>query len=115
MPKTNSQVIQEALELLDVVQIGEAPAGEDYEATLSHLEDVLSAIDGRHRVGVDIPSDAIPDWAFVPVAKMVAGAVCLKFVLPEYRPLYNEGLRNLRAEAANESRVDGRPVKVDYF
>lgn len=115
MARTNNEVIEKALNLIGVCGIGDTPEGSDYATTLVHLEDVLEAIDTRHRVGVDIPSDAIPEWAFLPIAKMVAGSVSLEYELAQFNPLYRAGLRNLRAHAANESRVNGRPVRVDYY
>jgi len=115
MAKTNRAVVDRALKLLGVTPMHQGAEGEDYEIGKVHLDHVLEALDTEHRVGVDIASDNIPDWAFIPLAKMVAGSASLEFQRPQFEILYNRGLRSIRAHAAMESRVDGRPIRVDYF
>lgn len=115
MPKTNGEVIAQALSMIEVTPVGDTPSGEDYAEALVHLEDVLSAIDLRHQVGVEIPNNAIPDEFFLPIAKMVAGSVATVYSKPQYVSFYRAGLRNLRAQAAHESKVDGRSVQTSYF
>lgn len=115
MAKTNRNVIDRALKMIGVTPMHQAAEGEDYAIAKEHLDHVLAALDTEHQIGVDIVSDNIPDWAYIPLAKMVAGSSCLEFQKPQYEILYTRGLRSIRAYAANESRVDGRPVRVDYF
>jgi hypothetical protein len=115
MAKTNRNVIERALKMIGVTPMHQSPEGEDYEVAKAHLDHVLDALDTEHRVGVNIVSDNIPDWALIPLAKMVGGSSCLEFQRPQYEILYNRGLRSIRAYAAQENRVDGAPIKVDYF
>jgi len=115
MAKTNRNVIERALKMLGVTPMHQSPEGEDYEVAKAHLDHVLEALDTEHRVGTNIVSDNVPDWALIPLAKMVAGSSALEFQRPQYEILYNRGLRSIRAHAAMENRVDGRSVRVDYF
>jgi hypothetical protein len=115
MAKTNRNVIERALKMIGVTPMHQSPEGEDYETAKAHLDHVLEALDTEHQIGVDIVSDNIPDWALIPLAKMVGGSSCLEFQRPQYEILYNRGLRSIRSHANRETRVDGRPVKVDYF
>lgn len=115
MAKTDAEVITKALRLIGVVGIGDAPDGDDVRTTQPHLAHVLSALDAEHRVGLALVSGAIEDRAFIPLAKMVAGSVCTEYEVPQFQVLYNQGLRSLRAIAAEESRNPGRSIKTEYF
>lgn len=115
MAKTNSEVINEALRLIGVAPVGQAPDGEEYAVGLTHLNQALEALDEINQAGVAFTADAFPDWAHIPLAKMVAGSVCGVFSLDQYRPLYAEGLRAIKAKAANEARVPGAQVQATYF
>jgi hypothetical protein len=115
MAKTNRNVIERALKMLGVTPMHQSPEGEDYEVAKAHLDHVLHALDTEHRVGLDIVSDNIPDWALIPLAKMVAGSSSLEFQRPQFEVLYNRGLRSIRAYAAMENRVDGAPISVTYY
>ncbi len=112
MAKTNSEVISQALALIGVKPIGQAVSGEDYAATLVHLNQVLENLDEQHELAMSFTADAFPDWAHLPLANMVAGSVCPVFELPQFAGLYAKGLRQIKAKRAADTYV---PTPAVYY
>lgn len=115
MTKTKRETVTEALRHIGVVAGSETPDADDYAAAAGHYDSILAALDDLHEVAVSFTADAVPDWAYLPLAQMVAGSICTQFERPQYRGEYQNGLRAFRSYASNESRVDGDPVRTVYF
>lgn len=115
MAKTKRDVITEALRHIRVADIAEGASGEDYDRAAKIYDGVYAALDDLGEVGVSFPANVVPDWAYIPMVQMVAGRVCTAYNRPEFRGEYAAGLTAIRAYAANEARVSGRPAQANYF
>lgn len=115
MSKTKREVIHEALRHMGVLAFDDAAEAEDFERCSKHYDTILGQLDDLHEVAISFTADAVPEWAFTPLAMMVAGSVCTGYDLPQYRGEYQRGLRDFRRYAALEAHVEGRPVETVYF
>ena len=115
MSKTKREVIHEALRHMGVIDHGDAAPADEYERCSKHYDTILDQLDELHEVAISFTADAVPEWAFTPLALMVAGSVCTGFELPQYRGEYQRGLRDFRRYAALEAHVEGRSVETVYF
>jgi hypothetical protein len=108
MSKTKREVIHEALRHMGVIDHGDAAPADEYERCSKHYDTILDQLDELHEVAISFTADAVPEWAFTPLALMVAGSVCTGFE-------YQRGLRDFRRYAALEAHVEGRSVETVYF
>ena len=115
MAKTKADVIAEALRHIGVADIAEDVSGEDYARAEKVYDGLFAELDELQQIGITFTENVIPDWAFWPMVRMVAGRVCTGYEAPQFRGEYAAGLLAIRAYAANEARVPGNPVQADYF
>lgn len=114
MPKTDRDIVEEALRMIGVAPLGQGVDGEDYEAASQQLSAILAEIEDIHQIDVDLPQDSYPDWSFTSLSQMVAGRVCSHFELPQFMGLHSRGLVRLRAQAS-AARASAQPVATEYF
>lgn len=115
MAKTNADIKTEALRMIGAAPLNDSPATEDDDLAQAHLEAIVDEFDEVHQIGIDLTLDAFPDWIYTSLAQMLAGRLATHYEVPQYATLYWSGLRKIRQKMANETRVNGRPVRVDYF
>lgn len=115
MSKTKLEVITEALRQVGVIGQHEAADADTYARASAVYDSEFAKLDDVHEIGVSFTSNAVSDWAFVPMRDVIAGAICEGFSRPGFRSLYNRGLRDLRKYAANEAATDGRSPETVYF
>lgn len=115
MAKTKREVVTEALRHIGVVSGSEEPTAADYDAAAGHYDSIFDKLGEVHEVALSFTSNAVDDWAFLPLARMVAGSVCVQFSKPQFVAEYGIGLRDIIAKSGNDTRVEGVPVKVEYF
>ena len=106
MAKTDRDVVIQALRIMNVASLHDSGDEGDFAEAKRHYDWLLVALDDVHRLGLGIVSNDIPDWAFMPLARVVAGLSAPSFGLPEFVPLEARGLRELRVYAANEVNVN---------
>lgn len=114
MAKTNRDVIEQALRLLNVAPLAGSAPGEEYAEGERQFDSLLLELDDIHQLGLGFVANNLPDWAFMPLAKATAGRAAVTFGLVEYISLETAGMRDLRAYAANETRTNQHP-HVEYF
>lgn len=115
MTKTKREIVSNALRMLGVWPLHGDEDAEEYELAAGYYDSLFAALDDVHEVGVSFTSNAVPDWAYLPLSQMTAGAVAQVFGMADQSGYFRVGLRDMRRYAANENRVDGRPVKTVYF
>lgn len=111
MPKTRSDLINEALDLLGVVGVGQTPSAEDRAVIDGKIEPKIAELARREVVYVPDP-DSVDDEIFDALATLIAEEAGPKFGRPRDISVRIEAEARLIEMQNGEGR---ETVKAEYF
>ena len=126
MTKTSTEVCSEALRIIGVVAVDEAATAEDIVRTKEHMADIYATLDDTEVLALAWTVDTVPDGAYLPFARAVAGSVASTYnrtqraaeaaaIINPRKSLYEIGMDGLRAYEAREMRHENHTVMANYF
>ena len=112
MTKTARDVVHRALELIGVKPVGESAEDEDFSLGSDTYTAILEELSDRDGMAFEWTRDTTPEWAFMPLAGMVAARIAPVYgVAFEGREYY----RILRRHVFRDDRVPGQAVDGRYY
>ena len=115
MTKTALEVATEALRQIKVVGMSENASPEDYSRTKAHLDDLFETLSTTHELALTWTVETVPNGAFLPLARMLAGSIAGAYGQTEFLGLYRVGLRDIRAFELGKMKTDNQPIPAVYF
>lgn len=112
MTKTAAEVADRALEVIGVKPVGQSAAAEDATVARETYTALLSELSERDGMAFEWAEDETPEWAFMPLAELVAARI---------GPIYGvqrDGLaplRVLRRHVFQDDRVPGQSVDARFY
>lgn len=115
MSKTALQVQTEALRHIGVADIEDTPDAADITRAAVHLEGVYDMLSDVDELAMDWTTAAVPDSVWLPLSIMLAGSLAAGYSKPEFIQEFDRGRGMVRAYELTQSKVNNRPVSVEYF
>lgn len=113
MTKTSLDVTTEALRMLGILSMDEAPEADDHARAKSHLEAIYAEIDESLGAAPEWTIETVPARLFLFVAQAVAGSIASGYELEQLAGLRRAGMAGImRDEFGGKAR---QPTQASYL